>query len=70
MSFLSLFFKLLEIRRINHYENDISAEEEVSCKGSRFPCQNEQQGRKKSSFCQKSEREKGNISLIEQHQFT
>ena len=69
MSILSLFIEFEKNRRIIYYENDIPAKEKVSCKGSRFPCQNEQQGRKKGSFRKESEREKGNLGLIEQYQF-
>ena len=44
-------------------EDDISAEEEIQSKGSWIQSKNEHTGRKKSIGCQKSKREKTDISL-------
>lgn len=45
------------------YEDAISAEEEIQSEGSRIPCENEHEGRKKGPRCQKSKGQKSDRRL-------
>ena len=59
-----------ENKEVFCYEDDISAKEEIPCKGSWFPCKNEHKGRKKGSGSKKSKGKKGSLCLIEQYQLS